>query len=303
MFPSLTKISDFSKEQIWEILKLAKELQDKKEKNGFLSPLLRGKNIAMIFEKPSLRTKAAFEIAAADLGAHPIFFGRNEIFLSDDGDERESLFDIIKNLEKFCDLIGARVFSHSTISQMAEFSGVPIINFLCDQHHPTQAICDIFAIWQHYGKVENLKIAWIGDGNNVANSLAQICEILGINFFISSPKNFQIPPQKISNFKNVFSVDDPLEAAQNANVIMTDTWVSMGEEKQKQEKIKQFSSFQINKKLMKKAKKKAIFMHCLPAHRNIEVSSEVFDSSQSIVFKQAVARLFIARALLIKLLK
>jgi ornithine carbamoyltransferase len=293
-----TKIAgEVSKNEILEMLELSENLQNEKLQKGFLPPLLKGKNLVMIFEKPSLRTHAAFQIAMADLGGNSLFFGPNDIFIDAENSERESIYDVVKNLEKFGDCIAARVFAHETIETMAAVSQVPVINLLCDQFHPTQALCDIYAIKKHFGNLKNLKIAFVGDGNNVAESLAEICEILEIEFAIASPSNYAIKNSAVAKFT------DPKKAVKNANVIYTDTWISMGQEKEKAARKKIFQNFTVDEKLFSHAAKNSIFMHCLPAHRDYEVASEIIDGPKSIVFDQAVSRLFIARALLVKLLK
>jgi len=299
----LTKINDISKNELIDILDLAKELELKKKQDGFLPPLAKGKTLAMLFEKPSLRTKAAFEIAMADLGGYPIFFGASDVFLASDKEERESIYDITKNVDHFADIICARVFRHESIQNFAKFSDVPVINALCDKHHPTQAICDIYAIREHFKDLENLKLAWVGDGNNVATSLVQICDLLDIYVSIATPAGYEIPKQEIQNIKNIEVTNDPKKAVKDADIVVTDTFVSMGQESEKKERYKIFSPYQVNENLMKNAKKKAIFMHCLPAHRGYEVTEGVIDGPQSIIFDEAVSRLYIARALILKLLK
>lgn len=298
----LATLADITTEQLIRILDLAEKLQQQKEKHGFLQPLLKGATIALTFEKPSLRTRAAFDIAAADLGAHPIFFGPDEIFLSSDGTDRETIEDIVRNVERFSDLIVARVFKHKTIQKMAAISRVPVINALCDRHHPTQAICDLYAIRKHFGKFTGLKVAWIGDGDNVAASLAQACRLVGMRFAISTPNGYGLPDDILAGSDLMTTCDNPLEAVIDADIVATDTWISMGLEHEKDERDRVFQPFRVTPEIMSHAKKSAIFMHCLPAYRGEEVAAEVIDGPQSIVFDEAISRLYIARALLILLI-
>ncbi len=295
-------MSDLTSETLLEILDLAEALQQEKEQNGFIKPLLKGKTVAMTFEKPSLRTRAAFEIATADLGAHPIFFGPQEIFLSKEGGDRETISDIVHNIERFADAIVARVFAHDSIATMTEISSVPVINALCDQHHPTQAICDLLAIRRHFGGFKNLTLAWIGDGNNVCASLAQATALVGIRFRASSPEEYRLPASITDRLANYEFCRDPLDAAKDTDIVVTDTWVSMGSETEGIKRRKVFAPFQVTSHIMANAKDSAIFMHCLPAHRGEEVTAEVIDGKQSIVFDEAICRLYIARALLVKLI-
>ena len=304
---NLTKITDLSKDEIMKIITLAFEF-----KNGHKAPkALEGKVVSMIFEKGSLRTKVAFEAATAQLGGIPIFLSSPQILASGNNEKgRESIPDIAKNLERFSDLIMARVYSHKTIEAIAQSTSKPVINALCDEHHPTQALADIMAIIWHKKDLKDLKVCFIGDGNNVATSLMQICAILGINFSIASPQNHEIPlefyKEALTHTTHTGSYieicNNPEKATQNADVVYTDTFISMGEEDQKEEKIKHFTNYQVTTKLLKTAKPNAIFMHCLPAHRGEEVTDEVMDCPQSIVFDQAECRMHIAKSLLINYL-
>ena len=287
----LLKISDFSFQEILDLLILADRLA-KQKKEGSL-PQFSGKTFALLFEKPSLRTRAAFESGANDLGIMPTTFGRSEVFFASDGEERESTSDIMKNLEGFADILLARVFSHKTLTDMAEVSQIPLINGLCDEHHPTQALCDALTIFRHFGSFQGVKVAYIGDGNNVAKSLMEISLLLGMEFIAATPKGYEIP-----NAPQNTQTHDSKEAVKNADVVYTDTWISMGDETEREEREKIFAPYQVNATLMKQAKKEAIFLHCLPAHRGQEVSAEVIDGEQSQVFPQAHARRDIARALL-----
>ncbi len=305
MQKDLTKITDLSKEEILEIIDLAFQL---KSTPVPLSKPLAGKVIAMIFEKPSLRTKVAFEVAATHLGATPIFLTSGQILASGNNEKgRESIPDIAKNLERYSDLIMARVYHHEAIEKIANSIEIPVINALCDKHHPTQALADIMTIVWHKGKLDNLKVSFIGDGNNVSTSLMHICAILGIDFAIASPEGFEIPTDEyktaIKNAQKSHSTIEfhtkPEKAIQDADVVYTDTFISMGEEEQKEEKLEKFQNYQLTLNLLKNAKENAIFMHCLPAHRGEEVTDEVMDCPQSVIFDQAECRMHIAKSLLI----
>lgn len=298
MKKDLTKITDLNKEEILKIIDLAFKF-----KVGLKTNSLEGKVVAMVFEKPSLRTKVAFEVAAAKLGAIPVYLTSGQIIASgNDQKGRESIPDIAKNLEQFSDLILARVYSHKTIEEIANNSKIPLLNGLCDKHHPTQALADLMAIIWHKKNYPNIKVAFVGDGNNVATSLMQICAIVGIHFSIATPPGYEIPNEEYKvalSYKSLIeSHHDPVKAIKDADVIYTDTFISMGEEHMKEEKTKAFNDYQITQNLLSQAKQDCIFMHCLPAHRGEEVTDEVMDCPQSIVFDQAQCRLHIAKSLL-----
>ncbi len=307
MKKSLTQIMDLQPKEILALMNDAFKYK-KKLKNGLHKEnVLKGKSVAMIFEKPSLRTKVAFEVATTYLGGTPIFLTSEQIFSSGNYEKgRESVTDIAKNLERFTDLILARVYSHETIQALEGSLSKPLINALCDVHHPTQALADLMAIIWHKNKYQGLKVAFIGDGNNVATSLMQICAIMGINFAIASPKGYEVlAAEKAKAMKAAKKsgavmefVSDPVKAVKDADIVYTDTFVSMGQEEEKAKRLKAFEGYQVNMELMKRAKVDANFMHCLPAHRGEEVTDEVMDAPFSIVFDQAECRLHIAKALL-----
>ncbi len=314
MKKDLTKITDLGQQEIMEIVGMAFRYKNGELGIGESGQVLKGKVVAMVFEKPSLRTKVAFEVATAKLGGIPVYLTSGQIMASGNNEKgRESIPDIAKNLERFADLILARVYSHSTIQEIGDAVKIPLINALCDKHHPTQALADLMAIiWHKCGgkfdveKLRKMKVAFVGDGNNVATSLMQICAMVGINFSVASPKGYEISQeayeeiyeQKLANEVSVEFCENPAEAVENADVIYTDTFISMGEEHLKVEKMKAFHGYQVNKSLLDFAKTDAIFMHCLPAHRGEEVTDEVMDSKQSVIFDQAECRMHIAKALL-----
>lgn len=291
----LTKITDLSKEEILEIFCVAKDLHFQHLNTGENQEHFKNKSIAMIFEKPSLRTKVAFEVAATQLGGNAIYLSSPEILQG-----RESISDIAKNLENFANIILARVFSEKTIQELAKNSQIPVINGLCDLHHPTQTLADLYTIWDlHNGFPEDLKVTFIGDGCNTANSLMLGCDIFGIKFSIATPKGHEIPKKIAQLAKNPFQeTHNPKKAAKNADIIYTDTWVSMGLENEFEKRLEIFEPYQVNSKLLALAKPSAKVMHCLPAHRGEEITAEAIDGPASIVFKQSKARLLIAKALL-----
>lgn len=298
--PSLLKTTDFSKELTMQILNSALEFKKKHDSGLRFENLLQGKSVAMIFEKASLRTKVAFEIATASLGGIPVYLTSQQILASGNNQKgRESIPDIARNLERFCDLIMARVYKHESLVILDQNLKIPLINLLCDQHHPTQALADALAILWHKKTFKGIKVAFIGDGNNVATSLMQMCALLGMDFSIASPKGYAIPQIYQDQAPNHFQfLEDPCEAVKDADVIYTDTFISMGQEAETAQRLKDFTNYQVNMNLLKQAKKDAIFMHCLPAHRGEEVTDEVMDCSQSIVFDQAECRMHIAKALI-----
>lgn len=269
-------ITDLSAEEIWQVLKLAKKLKQKKSLKNF-----QGKTMVMLFEKPSLRTKLSFDIGFSQLGGHVVYFGPGEVGLG----KRESVADVAKVVSRMADLIVARVYSHKALEEFAQNSKVPVINALSDLEHPCQALADFLTIWEIKRKIKKLTLVFVGDGeNNVARSLALGCKLLGINYKCASPKNGLLK-----------------KAVNNADVVYTDTWVSMGDTDE-EERMKLFKSYQVNSALMKLAKKDAIFMHCLPAHRGNEVTADVIDGPQSVVFQEAENRLHVQKALMVKYL-
>lgn len=303
---NLTKIADLTREEVETIIKNAFDYKRKASQGIRKEEEHVGKVVAMIFEKPSLRTKVAFEIGTAYFGATPIFLSSHQILASGNNESgRETMTDIAKNIERYADLVFARVYKHETIQAIANAIQKPVMNGLCDQHHPTQALADLMTIRWHKGNAK-VKVAFIGDGNNVATSLMQILAMMGMDFAIASPKGYEIPQREQAVAKKwaeqngsvLEFCNEPREAVRGADIVYTDTFISMGQEAEKEERLKVFKDYQVNRTLMKGAKPKALFMHCLPAHRGEEVTDEVMDGSQSIVFDQAECRLHIAKALL-----
>lgn len=296
-------INDFSAEQLKELLRESSELK-KLYKAGKRDLCLSGKNLAMLFEKPSLRTRMSFEVAMTDLGGSAIYIKPEDI---GGIGEREPVKDIARILSRYVDGIMARTFEHQTIVKLAEYATVPVINALTDRLHPCQAMADVLTIQENFERLEGIKIAFIGDGNNVARSLSLVCAKLGMKVVIASPSGYELDDESIAQANKVSAgsvrqTNNPADAVAEADVIYTDTWVSMGQEDEKQKRIAAFGGFQINAKLLKSAPAGVKIMHCLPAYRGFEITDEVAESENSIMFDQAENRLHFQRALLKKLL-
>ncbi len=298
-------IADLSASEIWNILNRAQALK-KEWQAGGNQPILDHQVMGMIFQKPSLRTRISFDVAMLQLGGHALYISPNEISLG----QRESVPDVARVLSRYVDVIMARVFSHEHILQLAEHSRVPVINGLSDFNHPCQGITDIFTMWEKQGELKGLDLAYIGDANNVAVSLLFAATKLGMNFRIGYPKGYALPEKALAmgrqfaqeSGSQILTTEDPVEAVSGADVVYTDTWTSMGQEKEKAEREKTFPPYQINSKLLSYAKQTAIVMHCLPAHRGQEITDEVADGPQSAIFDQAENRLHAQKGILAVLL-
>ena len=311
MLKHLLTDQDLTRDEIWQIFELAKDLKEK-QKNGQPHKLLEGKSLAMIFQKPSTRTRVSFETAMTQLGGHALNLSPADLQLS----RGESIEDTSKVLSRYVDGIMARVFGHEDIVKLAENSSVPVINGLSNDFHPCQALTDLFTIWEKQGAScqnfgDRLIVSFVGDGdNNVTNSLLLLCARLGVNLKIGCPEKYKIKnnildlakKDILKNGSRIEIFSDPKEAVKDAEVIYTDVWISMGREHEK-ERIETLSPFQVNKNLFSLAKKDVILMHCLPAHRGQEITDEAIDGPNSIVFDQAENRLHIQKAILTFLLK
>ncbi len=296
-------IDECPAEQLKELLKLSSDLK-KLYKSGGRDLCLSGKSLVMFFEKPSLRTRVSLEVAMADLGGNAIYIKPDEI-----GGIRscEPIKDIARVLSRYADGIAARTFEHKTVVELAEFATVPVINALTDWCHPCQAMSDALTIQEHLGKLGGVKVAFIGDGNNVARSLAFACAKFGMKMTIASPKGYELDGKSIGEANKISAgavtqINNPVEAVGGADIIYTDTWVSMGQENEKQKRRADFAGFATDAKLLKSAPKGAKIMHCLPAYRGCEITDEVVESPNSIIFDQAENRLHFQRALLRKLM-
>lgn len=298
-------LADLSTKDLRELLQLAAELKVEWLEGGN-QPLLKGKVLAMVFQKPSLRTRVSFDMAMRHLGGDALYLSPAEIGLG----EREAVRDVARVLGGYVDCIMARVFAHEHVVELALHAGVPVINGLSDFNHPCQATADMLTIREHFGSLKGLKLAFIGDGNNVAVSLLFACARLGMEFAIASPAGYELPEAAVASASSLAEggesrvelFNDPKQAASGAHVIYTDTWVSMGQEQEAARRARAFADFQVNANLMAAADKQAIAMHCLPAHRGQEITDEVMDGPQSAIFPQAENRLHAQKAILVRLL-
>jgi ornithine carbamoyltransferase len=296
-------INDCSVEELRELLSESVKLK-KLYKSGGQYLCLCGKVLAMLFEKPSLRTRISFHVAMTDLGGSAIYVKPEDI---GGIGKREPIKDIARVLSRYVDGIMARTFEHSTIIELAEFATVPVINALTDRSHPCQAMADVLTIQEHCGRLKGVKIAFIGDGNNVARSLAFACAKLGMKMVIATPVGYELDAETIETANRISAgsvqqINEPAQAVADADIIYTDTWVSMGQESEKKKRIKNFKDFQVDAKLVKLAGGGVKIMHCLPAYRGFEITDEVVELPNSIIFDQSENRLHFQRALLKKLL-
>jgi len=298
---SLASLADLTREEIEQILKTS-ELLKLQSHRGQEHPLLKGKTLAMIFEKPSTRTRVSFEVGMWQLGGYALYLSASDLQLG----RGESMADTAQVLSRYVDGIMARVFAHQTILDLVKYSSVPVINGLSDFTHPCQGLADIFTIYEKKSRLSGLKLGYVGDGNNVAHSLLYGCSKVGMNITLGCPKGYK-PNTKViceakkeakRNGSDVKVTNDPKEAVRGADIVYTDVWASMGKEKEHAARIRIFKPYQVNGQLIKGAKEDYIFMHCLPAHRGEEVTDEVADSKNSVIFDQAENRLHTQKALM-----
>ncbi len=291
-------IAELKKDEVFELLALADSLKEKKD----VKPLA-GKTVAMIFQKPSLRTRVSFEVGVVQLGGHAVFLTDEGVGLG----VRESAADVANVLSRYNDGIVARVFDHQILLDLSTFATVPVINALSDLSHPCQILADLYTIRQHNKLRDHFKIAYVGDGNNIVNSWLELSSIIPIHLTLAIPVGYE-PDKTIfdkairSNMSKIEVIRDPRNAVNKADVVYTDTWTSMGQEKEKTKRIYDFWEYQVNASLIRHAKKDVIVMHCLPAHRGEEVTNEVLDGKQSVVTDQAENRLHIQKAIMAKLI-
>jgi ornithine carbamoyltransferase len=287
-----------SRAELDEILHLSATLKRELEA-GKRQPLLAGKTLAMIFEKPSLRTRVTFEVGMTQLGGYAVYLTTTDFRLG----ERESVADIARNLDRWVDVIMARTFSHATIVELAATARVPVINGLSDLRHPCQVLSDCFTLLEHRGRLDGLRVAWIGDGNNVANSWIAAATRFGFTFAIACPKGYEPDAALVASAReggaNVIVTHDVKEAASQADVLYTDAWTSMGQEAEAVARRRVFADYQINARVMGTAKPDVVVMHCLPAHRGEEITDDVIDGPHSIVFDQAENRLHVQKGALV----
>lgn len=301
----LLSLHDWSPEEVNTVLALAAKLK-KEQKAGIPHPILQGKTLGMIFSKSSTRTRVSFEVGMYQLGGHALFLSEHDIQLG----RGESIYDTAKVLSRFLDGIMIRTYKQSDVEDLAKYGSIPIINGLTDLLHPCQILADLLTLQEHGGALPGKKMAYVGDGNNIAHSLLFGCAKTGMEIAIATPKNYacdeSIVKAAIEDAKatgaKVWITNDPKEATSDADAVYTDTWVSMGQEDQKEEKVKSFAPYQVNEDLMKLAKKNAIFLHCLPAYRGMEVTEGVIDGPQSAVFDEAENRLHAQKAVMATLM-
>lgn len=299
------QLEDWSTEELRALIDDAARLKVEYFSGGN-QPILKGKILAMIFQKPSLRTRVSFDVGMQHLGGTAIMLGQNEVGLG----KREAISDIARVLSGMVHGIMARVFDHNHLAELARWSGVPVINGLSDDHHPCQVMADVLTIREHFGRTDGLKLAYIGDGNNVAASLLFMCAHFGIDFTIAAPSGYTLPQVVLDAAAPVVrrseieftQLERPEEAAKGADILYTDTWISMGQEAEAEERIKVFGGYQINDDLLGLAKSDAVVMHDLPAYRGKEITDEMMDGPRAIIFQQAHNRLHAQKAVLAKLL-
>lgn len=301
----ILSLKELSAEEILFLIAKTRELKSAYRRGEVTQPL-KGKTIALIFEKPSTRTRVSFEVAASHLGASAITLMTSDLQLS----RGETWEDTARVLSRYTDAIVIRTYQQETVELLAKWSSVPVINALTDDFHPCQILADLFTIYEHYGFLSGLRLAYVGDGNNIAQTLLIGCAKVGMDIAVATPKGYEPDGEVVEEAKRIAGkkakvelLSDPEEAVKGADVVYTDVWISMGEEKNVREIKKIFQKFQVNQKLLTKSKSSAIFMHCLPAHRGEEVTEEVLEGKQSVVWEQAENRLHLQKALLLSLVR
>ncbi len=304
MNKDFVSIRDFSPPEIQYLLLLGRQI---KADSDVYKDALQGKTLAMIFEKPSLRTRVTFDVGIQQLGGFSLYLSPAEINLG----KRESVYDVAKNLERMVQGIMVRTFAHEIVERMAHWASIPVINGLTDFSHPCQAMADYMTMWEIKGRLDGLKVAFVGDGNNVAHSLMFAGAQVGANVSVATPPGYAPHEDAIvwasqrarETGGSCYVTNDAKEAVSAADVVYTDVWTSMGREAEAAKRCDAFRAFQVNAELFSYAKRDAIFMHCLPAHRGEEVTDEVIDSPRSVVFQQAENRLFVQKAIMLELMK
>ncbi|MGJ7034353.1 ornithine carbamoyltransferase [Anoxybacillus eryuanensis] len=298
-------LADYSKEEIEYLLHLALELKEKQQNGERYTPL-SGKTLAMIFEKPSTRTRVSFEVGMVQLGGHALHLSSRDLQIG----RGETIADTARVLSEYVDAIMIRTFEHEKVEELAHYATIPVINGLTDDDHPCQALADLLTIYEVKGKLQGLKLAYIGDGNNMAHALMLAAAKAGMDCAIASPKGYEPKETIVKKAKYIASesgativvTNDPYEAIAHADVVYTDVWASMGQEAEANERMHIFAPFQVNEALVQQAKQDFIFLHCLPAHRGEEVTEGVIDGAHSYIFQQAGNRLHAQKALLVSLL-
>lgn len=298
-------ITDYSSQEIQHMLDLALQLKKEHFASGN-EPKFKGKTLAMIFQKPSLRTRVSFDMAMRQMGGDALYLSPQEIGLG----QRESIADVARVLAGYVDVLMARVFAHQHVVELAKWSDVPVINGLSDYNHPCQGMADALTIIERFGNMKGLNVTYVGDGNNVTVSLMHVCALLGANVTVATPEGYDVAPEPIRIAEDIARqtgskltfLRDPHEAVRGAHVIYTDTWTSMGQEAETEKRVKIFPPYQVNAQLVSEADPEVIVMHCLPAHRGQELTDEVADGPHSVIFPQAHNRLHAQKAILYYLL-
>jgi ornithine carbamoyltransferase len=298
---SLRHDLDFSTGELRGLFELTERVKGSRQR---YASALKGRYLSLLFEKPSLRTRMTFELAIKQLGGDCV--AQTGMIA-----EREPLKDVARNLARWTDAIVARTYSQGTIDELAKWSGIPVVNALSDLYHPCQALADVFTLKERFGQLRGLKLAYVGDGNNVAHSLLLCCPRLGISCTVATPQGYEPKPQIVSEATRFTSesgaeisiTNDPFAAVKSAHAVYTDVWASMGQERQTEDRKRLFAGYQVNEALFARARKDAVFMHCLPAKRGMEVTDAVIESPQSVAFDQAENRLHVQKALLLMLLQ
>ncbi len=294
--------TDFSVEEIWGILETAQKLKQQ-TRSGSPHPILQGKTLAMIFQKPSNRTRVSFEVGMYQLGGHAVYLGPQEIGLG----VRESVADVARVLSRFCNGIMARVFGHHLVEELAQWAEVPVINGLSDRLHPCQILGDSLTILEHKKRLQAVKIAYVGDGYNIANSWINLAGVVELDLRLACPRGYEPDPKLLAQARakkvsKIELTEDPKQAVSGADVVYTDTWASMGQEAEAEKRKKIFRPYTVDESLLAHADPQHIVMHCLPAHRGDEITDAVMDGPHSVVFDEAENRLHVQKAILVKLM-
>ena len=301
MIKDFLHVNDLSKDQFYNMMDLSSWIKSNIHDKSYMP--MSNKSMAMIFAKPSARTRVSFETGFFKLGGHALYLGPNDIGIG----KRESVADIAKVLSRFNDVIMARLFDHKHIIELAENASVPVINGLTDFNHPCQIMADIFTVIEHKEETQNLKISYVGDGNNIVHSWLELAMIIPLNFNIICPENFKpdmglVEKVKDIGISNISLSHDPHDGIKNSDVVYTDVWASMGQKEESEKRRAAFKDFQVNSALMASAKNDTIFMHCLPAERGVEVTDSVCDSENSVIFDQAENRMHAQNAIILALM-
>jgi ornithine carbamoyltransferase len=296
-------ITDYSRDEFWDFIEKASWIKKQVKNNSDYRPF-DNRTLAMIFAKPSARTRISFEVGFFKLGGHALFLGPNDIGIG----KRESVADIARVLSRFNDMIMARLFDHKHILELSEFASIPVVNGLTNYNHPCQIMADIFTIYEHRKSLDDLKVVYVGDGNNIVHSWMELSMVIPFNLTVACPEGF-LPDKKLieqARLKGLSQIEishEPFEAVKGADVIYTDVWASMGQKEEAEERRRKFKDFQVNEQLMAQTGKQTYFMHCLPAERGVEVTDEVCDSDYSIIFDEAENRMHAQNAIMLKMME